>query len=70
MSLPDQLIQSYVIKIWLEETAVEDGEMTWRGVITRVPGGDRSYFTRLDAIAEFIEPYLAGAADRSADDPE
>ena len=68
MSMPELVIQSFVIKIWFEETAVEAGEVAWRGLITRVAGGERSYFTRLDAIAEFIEPYLDRPSGRAAED--
>jgi len=70
MGMPELVIQSYVIKMWLEETAVEDGEVSWRGVITQVPGGERAHFSRLDAIAEFIEPYLIHAAGHAAGDQQ
>ena len=49
---------SFIIKIWLEETAEESGRAKWRGHITHVPGGDRRYFQTLDDIEIFISTYL------------
>jgi len=51
-------IHSFIIKIWLEETAEEAGRVTWRGHITHVPGGERRYLQDLDKVAAFITPYL------------
>jgi len=50
--------QSFIIKIWLEETAAEAGRVTWRGHITHVPSGQRSYVQDLDDIVTFMIPYL------------
>jgi hypothetical protein len=50
--------QSFIVKIWLEETAQEAGQATWRGHITHVPSGKRRYLQDLDSIADFITPYL------------
>jgi hypothetical protein len=50
--------QSFIIKIWLEETAEEAGRATWRGHITHVPSGQRQYIQHLDRISTFIVPYL------------
>jgi hypothetical protein len=50
--------QSFIIKIWLEETAEEAGRATWRGHITHVPSGQRQYIQNLDRIPWFIMPYL------------
>jgi len=63
MRSAELLIQSFVIKIWLEETAVQNGTITWRGLITHVPGGDRRYFTTLAGMNEFIQPYLTKMSD-------
>jgi len=49
---------SFIIKIWLEETAEEAGRATWRGHITHVDNGKRQYFETLDEIPAFITPYL------------
>jgi hypothetical protein len=50
--------QSFVVKIWLEETLEEDGRATWRGHITHIPGGERRYLKQLNDIVAFIMPYL------------
>ena len=50
--------QSFIIKIWLEETAEEAGRATWRGHITHVPSGQRQYIQDLDRISAFVAPYL------------
>jgi hypothetical protein len=48
----------FVVKIWLEETAKEAGQATWRGHITHVPSGERRYLRDLGEIEAFITPYL------------
>jgi hypothetical protein len=48
----------FIVKIWLEETAEEAGQATWRGHITHVPSGERRYLKSLDEIAAFVAPYL------------
>jgi len=50
--------QSFIVKIWLEETAEEDGRATWRGHVTHVPSGQRRYIQNLDGVTAFIAPYL------------
>lgn len=51
---------SFIVKIWLEETAEEAGQVTWRGRITHVSNGERHYLKDLDDISTFIAPYLEG----------
>ena len=51
-------IQSFVVRIWLEETAAEAGRVTWRGHITQVPSGERRYLKDLDGVTAFIATYL------------
>lgn len=50
--------QSFIIKVWLEETVEEAGQAVWRGHITHVPSGDRRYLQALDDVSRFIVPYL------------
>jgi hypothetical protein len=52
--------QSFIVRIWLEETVEEAGAATWRGQITHVPSGERRYLKDLDEIVAFIAPYLEG----------
>jgi hypothetical protein len=49
---------SFIVKIWLEETAEEADRALWRGHITHIPSGKRRYLQTLDQIAAFIIPYL------------
>jgi hypothetical protein len=51
-------IHSFIIKIWLEETVEEAGQVTWRGHITHVVSGQRRYIQDLEDITTFIQPYL------------
>lgn len=58
MDLYESNTHSFIIKIWLEETAEEASRATWRGNITHVPSGERRYVEDLDEIIVFIMPYL------------
>jgi hypothetical protein len=57
--------QSFIIKVWLEETR-EEGQAVWRGHITHVPSGKRRYVQALDEVPAFIEPYLEAMGVRMA----
>lgn len=56
MQEPDT--QSFVVKVWLEETVEEAGRARWRGHVTHVTSGERRYLESLSGIAAFIRPYL------------
>ena len=58
MDLVDPAPQSFIIKVWLEETVEETGRAKWRGRITHVPSEGRRTIESLDAIADFMVPYL------------
>jgi hypothetical protein len=47
----------FVIRLWLEEKDENEGAL-WRGHITHVMTGKRSYLHGLEGIASFIKPYL------------
>ena len=55
---PESLSHSFVVKVWIEETAAEAGNTMWRGHITHVGTKSRRYIQRLDEIPMFIAPYL------------
>lgn len=55
---PDPQTNSFIVKIWLEETAEEAGQVIWRGRVTHVSSGERRYVKGLDDIVAFIVPYL------------
>ena len=50
----------FVVHVWLEESAPEAGQATWRGQITHVPSGERHAVRQLDDVGLFIAPYLQG----------
>ena len=50
--------ESFILKVWIEETAEDGRRAVWRGHITHVPSKQRRYLRDLDAIAAFVAPYL------------
>ena len=58
MDEPDGRSHSFIVKVWLEKTVEEDGEVLWRGHITHVQSRERRYFKELSEISDFIVPYL------------
>ncbi|MFN2217718.1 MAG: hypothetical protein ACK2UA_03880 [Anaerolineae bacterium] len=55
----------FIVKIWLEETAEEARQPSWRGQITHVPSGQRRTFSRLPDMTAFIVT-LPGQHGRTA----
>ena len=55
---PDDRLQSFVIRIWLEDMPAEQGDDHWRGQIVHVPSGSRRYFHSLDDVTAFIAANL------------
>lgn len=56
--LDETIMHSFIIRIWLEEKAEETGTATWRGHITHIPSNQRRHIENLDAVKQFINPYL------------
>jgi hypothetical protein len=56
----EEQTHSFVIRLWLEEVQEDMGSVVWRGHITHVASGERSYLKELDSISGFIEPFLDG----------
>ena len=56
MEEPDT--QSFIVKVWLEETVQEAGRARWRGHVTHVMSGERRYLESLSTVTDFIKPYL------------
>ena len=50
--------ESFIVRVWLEEAARPPHRAPWRGHITHVPTGDRKYVEDLQGIAAFIASYL------------
>lgn len=70
MGLLEEYTHSFIVKVWLEETAAEAGRSTWRGHITHVPSGERRYLKDLDELVAFINPFLASMGVMLEDDSE
>ena len=64
MDEPEPVTQSFIIKVWLEESGEPSYPAVWRGHITHVPGGERRYLTNMGDIVEFVRPYLIGMGVR------
>jgi hypothetical protein len=58
LDLVELSTHSFVVKIWMEETATETKNPLWRGHITHVPSGSRRYLGHLNGIISFVKPYL------------
>ncbi len=58
MDAPEPNTHSFVIRIWLEETALEGERANWRGHITHVLTRERRYVEQPDDIFLFILPFL------------
>jgi hypothetical protein len=57
----------FIVRIWLEETAAEAGQASWRGYIVHVPSGERRYIHDLGEIPAFIAPYMEAMGVHLAD---
>lgn len=51
-------VQSFIVRVWVEECAEEGSRGIWRGHITHVFTGRRLYLKNLDEIGDFIIPHL------------
>ena len=56
--VPQPESHAFIVKVWIEETAMEAGRATWRGYILHVPDNQRQYLEDLDVIPLFIASYL------------
>ncbi len=50
--------QSFIVKVWVEDSAGKDGPGVWHGHITHIPSRERRYLTNLEEIQDFIAPHL------------
>lgn len=51
-------IDSFIVKIWIEEHPDKAGQVKWRGYIVHVPSSKRVYLKSLNTVAEFIAEHL------------
>lgn len=59
MDLYEPHTHTFVIRLWLEEAAQEQGETLWRGHITHLLTKNRRYLQTPDDIVLFLLPYLS-----------
>ena len=50
--------QSFIIKVWVEDSTETGGQGVMRGHITHVSSHERRYLKNLGEIEDFIAPYL------------
>jgi hypothetical protein len=50
--------QSFIVKVWVEDSAGKTGRGVWHGHITHVPSHERRYLKDLGEIEDFIAPHL------------
>ena len=51
--------QSFIVKIWLESTEMDNRRRKWRGSVTHVPGGERQYVNDVTEISMLIAQQLS-----------
>jgi hypothetical protein len=55
---PELHRQSFIVRVWLEESAGPAGDSSWQGSITHVPSGEHKYISQLDDVTSFIAQYV------------
>jgi len=50
--------QSFIVKVWVEDSAESGGQGMLRGHITHIPSHERRYLKNLGEIEDFIAPHL------------
>jgi hypothetical protein len=56
--MPESEVQSFIVKLWLDDGARRKGMKGWHGHITHVPSGERRYLKELQDIVTFVKPYV------------
>jgi hypothetical protein len=54
----DPTILSFIVRVWLEEIAIENCSPIWRGHIRSIPNGERHYFKNIREIPALIAAQL------------
>ena len=49
---------TFLLRIWIEETSHEAGQMSWRGHITHLPDEEQRYVESLEEVACFVRRYV------------
>jgi hypothetical protein len=59
----EEKINSFILKIWIEDRAEEYGQQFWRGHITHVPSGERVHISELEDITAYFKRFLKNMTD-------
>lgn len=51
-------VQSFIVRVWVEDPTQDTGPAAWRGHVTHVPSGKRRYLKDLADVVDFMRPYL------------
>ena len=58
MALLEDRTAVFIVRVWCEGGDANNAVSEWRGSIEHVQSGQRTFFRHLEAIIEFIKPYL------------
>lgn len=56
--MPGNDSHSFILRVWLEESAGDEIPAVWRGSLTHVLSNRRSFFDRLERLPDLIRPYV------------
>ena len=56
--MPESKVQSFIVKLWLEDQGEKTGSGKWHGYVTHVPSGERRYLKEFQDIVVFIKSYI------------
>jgi hypothetical protein len=59
---------SFILKLWIEESADDGRSAIWRGRITHVPSGHCRYVQDFSAVFHFLARYLVDLGVRQHND--
>ena len=60
MALLEDRTAVFIVRIWCENGDGPSLAPEWRGSVENVQSGQRMFFRHLDAVLDFIKPYLEG----------
>jgi len=67
--LSEPTLQSFIVRVWSEESLDGRRTLTWRGCVVHVPSGKQRYITELNEVTAFIASYVereGASPDRDA----
>ena len=58
MALLEDRSAAFIVRVWCERGDAEQPSSEWRGTVEHVQTGERQFFRHLDAVLDFMKPYL------------